>query len=60
MTIAMLTSVFQIAAVLEEAWAPEYTYIGIIVDMNAVQKLQVRTFFCDWGLVAHIALISWN
>ena len=33
---------FQVAAVLEEAWAPEYTYIGIIVDMDAVQKLQVK------------------
>ena len=33
----------KVAAVLEEAWAPEYTYIGIIVDMDAVQKLQVSS-----------------
>lgn len=31
----------QIASVLEEAWAPEYTYIGIIVDMKTLQDLQV-------------------
>jgi len=35
---------FQIASVLEEAWAPEYTYIGIIVDVKAIQKLQVGGF----------------
>jgi DNA-directed RNA polymerase III subunit RPC1 len=29
---------------LEEAWAPEYTYIGIIVDVEAIQKLQVGGF----------------
>ena len=33
----------QIASVLEEAWAPEYTYIGIIVDVEAIQKLQVSS-----------------
>jgi hypothetical protein len=27
--------------VLEEAWAPEYTYVGIIVDVQSIQKLQV-------------------
>jgi DNA-directed RNA polymerase III subunit RPC1 len=32
---------FQVAAILEEAWAPEYTYIGIIVDVDAIEKLQV-------------------
>jgi hypothetical protein len=31
----------QIAAVFEEAWAPEYTYIGVIVDTDTIQKLQV-------------------
>lgn len=36
----------QVAAVLEEAWAPEYTYIGIIVDMDAIKKLQVSIFLC--------------
>lgn len=40
----------QVANVLEEAWAPQYTYIGIILDMDAIQKLQVcsrfiRSFF---------------
>jgi DNA-directed RNA polymerase III subunit RPC1 len=35
-------TLLQIASVLEEAWAPDYTYIGIIVDMVSVQKLQVR------------------
>lgn len=28
---------------LEEAWAPEYTYVGIIVDVESIQKLQVRS-----------------
>lgn len=37
----------QVAAVLEEAWAPEYTYIGIIVDMDAIKKLQVSIFLCS-------------
>ena len=32
----------QVASVLEEAWAPEYTYIGIIVDTDGIRKLQVR------------------
>ena len=32
----------QVAAVLEEAWASEYTYIGVIIDIEAIQKLQVR------------------
>lgn len=27
---------------LEEAWAPEYTYVGIIIDVQSIQKLQVR------------------
>lgn len=31
----------QIASVIEEAWAPQYTYIGIILDTDAIQKLQV-------------------
>ena len=35
-----LTSI-QVAAVIEEAWAPEYTYIGIIIDTESIQKLQV-------------------
>ena len=31
----------QVASVLEEAWAPEYTYIGVIVDEKTIQDLQV-------------------
>ena len=31
----------QVAAVIEETWAPEYTYVGVIIDMESVQKLQV-------------------
>lgn len=31
----------KVASVLEEAWAPEYTYIGVIVDMKTIQDLQV-------------------
>ena len=31
----------QVAAVIEEAWAPEYTYVSVIIDMESVQKLQV-------------------
>lgn len=30
---------------LEEAWASEYTYIAIIVDTDAVSKLQVGQVF---------------
>lgn len=42
-----------IASVLEEAWAPEYTYIGIIVDVNAIQKLQLELTLDDikWAIV---------
>ncbi|KIK07595.1 hypothetical protein K443DRAFT_86774 [Laccaria amethystina LaAM-08-1] len=42
-----------IASVLEEAWAPEYTYIGIIVDVNAIQKLQLELNLDDvkWAIV---------
>ncbi|KAG6874000.1 hypothetical protein C0995_007957 [Termitomyces sp. Mi166 len=43
-----------IASVLEEAWAPEYTYIGVIVDMEAIQKLQLELTLDDvkWAIVA--------
>ena len=36
------TDLRQVASFLEEAWAPEYTYVGIAVDMEAVRRLQVR------------------
>lgn len=39
----MLLTVIQVASVLEEAWSPEYAYIGIIVDTEAIRKLQVRS-----------------
>ncbi|EIM85461.1 beta and beta-prime subunits of DNA dependent RNA-polymerase [Stereum hirsutum FP-91666 SS1] len=47
------THLGDIAAVLEEAWAPEYTYIGIMVDMESVQKLQLELTLDDikWGIV---------
>jgi DNA-directed RNA polymerase III subunit RPC1 len=39
---SMLIPIYiQVASVFEEAWAPQYTYIGIILDINAIQKLQV-------------------
>ncbi|KAL0949102.1 hypothetical protein HGRIS_009191 [Hohenbuehelia grisea] len=43
-----------IASVLEEAWAAEYTYIGIIMDMDAIQKLQLELTLDDvkWAIVA--------
>lgn len=31
----------QVSAVLEEAWGSEYTYIGVIVDVKAIESLQV-------------------
>lgn len=39
---------------LEEAWAPDYTYIGIIVDMRAIQKLQLEMTLDDikWAIVS--------
>ncbi|KAJ3736053.1 hypothetical protein DFJ43DRAFT_1053181 [Lentinula guzmanii] len=43
-----------ISGVLEEAWAPEYTYIGVLVDMDAIQKLQLELTLDDikWAIVA--------
>ena len=35
----------QVASVFEEAWAPQYTYIGIILDIDAIQKLRVCSRF---------------
>ncbi|KAJ7581109.1 hypothetical protein C8J56DRAFT_257225 [Mycena floridula] len=44
-----------IASVLEEAWAPDYTYVGIIIDSEAVQKLQLELTLDDikWAIVGH-------
>ncbi|KAJ3826441.1 hypothetical protein F5878DRAFT_258749 [Lentinula raphanica] len=43
-----------VSSVLEEAWAPEYTYIGVLVDMDAIQKLQLELTLDDikWAIVA--------
>ncbi|KAH9482988.1 DNA-directed RNA polymerase III subunit rpc1 [Psilocybe cubensis] len=43
-----------VAAVFEEAWAPEYTYIGIIIDTEAIRKLQLELTIDDikWAIVA--------
>ncbi|KAH9935894.1 beta and beta-prime subunits of DNA dependent RNA-polymerase [Epithele typhae] len=48
------TCIGDIASILEEAWAPEYTYIGIIVDMKTIQDLQLELTLDDikWGIVA--------
>ncbi|KAK2462263.1 hypothetical protein APHAL10511_005569 [Amanita phalloides] len=42
-----------IASVLEEAWAPDYTYIGVIIDTGAMQKLQLELTLDDikWAIV---------
>ncbi|KZT66991.1 beta and beta-prime subunits of DNA dependent RNA-polymerase [Daedalea quercina L-15889] len=47
------THLGDIAAVLEEAWAPEYTYIGIIVDVKTIQDLQLEMTLDDikWAIV---------
>ncbi|ETW84605.1 hypothetical protein HETIRDRAFT_473329 [Heterobasidion irregulare TC 32-1] len=48
------THLGDIASVLEEAWAPEYTYIGVIIDMTSIQKLQLELTLDDikWAIVA--------
>ncbi|KAJ3513331.1 hypothetical protein NLJ89_g3010 [Agrocybe chaxingu] len=48
------TSLGDIASVFEEAWAPQYTYIGIILDTDAIQKLQLELTIDDikWAIVA--------
>ncbi|KAF8505682.1 beta and beta-prime subunits of DNA dependent RNA-polymerase [Russula emetica] len=47
------THLGDVAAVLEEAWAPDYTYVGIIVDMQHIQKLQLELTLDDikWAIV---------
>ncbi|KAF9651025.1 beta and beta-prime subunits of DNA dependent RNA-polymerase [Thelephora ganbajun] len=48
------THLGDIASVLEEAWAPEYTYIGIIVDVNSIRKLQLELTLDEikWAIVS--------
>ncbi|OBZ66630.1 DNA-directed RNA polymerase III subunit rpc1 [Grifola frondosa] len=48
------THLGDVAAVLEEAWAPEYTYIGVIVDMKTIQDLQLELTLDEikWAIVA--------
>ena len=41
LTNSLELTAIQVAAVIEEAWAPEYTYIGVIIDTESIQKLQV-------------------
>ncbi|TDL29012.1 beta and beta-prime subunits of DNA dependent RNA-polymerase [Rickenella mellea] len=47
------THLGDIASILEEAWAPEYTYIGIIVDTECIRKLQLEMTIDDikWAIV---------
>ncbi|KAH9999782.1 beta and beta-prime subunits of DNA dependent RNA-polymerase [Russula vinacea] len=47
------THLGDVAAVLEEAWAPDYTYVGIIVDVQNIQKLQLELTLDDikWAIV---------
>ncbi|KAK7689907.1 hypothetical protein QCA50_006546 [Cerrena zonata] len=48
------THLGDIAAFIEEAWAAEYTYIGIIVDLRTIQDLQLEMTLDDikWAIVA--------
>ncbi|KAH8106355.1 beta and beta-prime subunits of DNA dependent RNA-polymerase [Cristinia sonorae] len=49
------THLGDIASVLEEAWAPEYTYIGVILDRKTIQDLQLELTIDDvkWAIVGH-------
>ncbi len=42
-----------IASVIEEAWAAQYTYLGVHIDMEAIQKLQLEITLNDikWAIV---------
>ncbi|KAF7776405.1 hypothetical protein Agabi119p4_4798 [Agaricus bisporus var. burnettii] len=42
-----------VASVLEEAWAPEYVYICILIDTEAIRKLQLELTLDDikWAIV---------
>ncbi|KAF8628167.1 hypothetical protein AX17_006037 [Amanita inopinata Kibby_2008] len=42
-----------IASVLEEAWAPDYTYLGVMVDTEAIRKLQLELTLDDikWAII---------
>ncbi|TCD69172.1 hypothetical protein EIP91_008468 [Steccherinum ochraceum] len=48
------THLGDIASILEEAWAPEYTYIGVILDRKTIQDLQLELTIDDvkWAIVA--------
>ncbi|CAL1713617.1 unnamed protein product [Somion occarium] len=48
------THLGDIASFIEEAWAAEYTYIGIIVDTKTIQDLQLELTLDDikWAIVA--------
>lgn len=36
-----------VASVIEEAWASKYTYLGVHIDMDAIQKLQLEVTLDD-------------
>ena len=36
-----------VASVIEEAWAGNYTYLGVYIDMDAIQKLQLEVTLDD-------------
>ncbi|WFD31819.1 DNA-directed RNA polymerase [Malassezia sp. CBS 17886] len=36
-----------VASVIEEAWAGKYTYLGVHIDMDAIQKLQLEVTLDD-------------
>ncbi|PWY98687.1 putative RPO31-DNA-directed RNA polymerase III, 160 kd subunit [Testicularia cyperi] len=42
-----------ITSVIEEAWAASYTYLGVHIDMQAIQKLQLEITLNDikWAIV---------
>ncbi|KAI0307253.1 beta and beta-prime subunits of DNA dependent RNA-polymerase [Multifurca ochricompacta] len=47
------THLGDVASVLEEAWALDYTYVGIIVDIQGIQRLQLELTLDDikWAIV---------
>ncbi|KIJ54648.1 hypothetical protein M422DRAFT_24553 [Sphaerobolus stellatus SS14] len=47
------THLGEIASVIEEAWAADYIYIGIIIDTEAIRKLQLELTLDDikWAIV---------
>ncbi|KIY66237.1 beta and beta-prime subunits of DNA dependent RNA-polymerase [Cylindrobasidium torrendii FP15055 ss-10] len=48
------TRLGDIASLMEEAWAPDYTYLGILIDTAAIHKLQLELTIDDikWAIVS--------